>query len=499
MASDFQVSKALYTVIQKQFLGDRQFFEGEFFTMATPGIALRPDLDESNARHLQEQSNVLDRAFDSTFTYNPKVERISSIVRDVVENAYLPQKDLTPEQEEEIVELESFVDDGTDSYEEYKWRYLSAKYERIAAVEEGGTTLEENLARARERRALREWEDRRKGNRRSYERKISRLNQLTSRDPNTAWDRWRERFEASSMEAGGEEFWPVSLIPAVSRWSDGGTSWGRFAYSFDSNSFSSYSKSTSWSGGGGISLGLWSFGGGASGSEERRKMKSDASGITVEFDYLRVNLSLRGWLNESFLRRRNWAFDPATYGNSEENALSYGSDPAAFKRPLGRLPVLPLGLLVVKNVKLSGFDSSEEREFIQRTLTTRASVGWGPFRVSGSYSSTTTSEKIESEFQDGSIVVKDAQIVGVFGSLMPDSPNPDLTLNWETPPVLAGPSPALVDVIREVRGADDVHSNLTFAEEEGAERISALTEEHAESIDRLAGDFEARATARGRF
>lgn len=73
-------------------------------------------------------------------------------------------------------------------------------------------------------------------------------------------------------------------------------------------------------------------------------------------------------------------------------------------------------------MQISADWGKEDSEAIQKSLSTKASFGWGPFSVSGSYGKDSSSKKFASEFDGTTISNPGLQIIGWVCSVIPNSP-----------------------------------------------------------------------------
>lgn len=471
MPDNLAIMKSLFSMIEAQvFLGDDPLNSGQFLTLAQPGVVLKPGLDESNldGDDLAYQSMVLDRALDSSWLYKPKTESVSQIWWDLVEHAVLPQKTMSAEDERELRSLNDWLWDHKARYTAYQKAYRVAE-RAYKAADRSPDRDPELVQEARDamNSALDDWNNEHGGAKSAYEAKQARVDYLNARDPNTQWEQLRQAKAAwrhNSHLRG--DFFPSFVYPAVRDWTSPQTSWASVDLRFSSSSFQSFSRSTAWGGSVGLSFGLFSFGGGASGSHNEYQMHSDHSDLRISFEYLRAIVD-RPWLSSQIFTRQNWYWDRHFYGgNTAAMDLSNGGDPANGIRPLGRMPLYTTDLLVVRNVVISGLMSEQDAQFVQNQFSAGASVGFGPFSVSGSYSESTSSTDVRGSFSGGTLTIPFAQIIGFCSSLMPRCPNPDRSLDWEPgvfEEVHALPA-ELATAVRSRRMLDDGNYRLNVAQ-----------------------------------
>jgi hypothetical protein len=222
------------------------------------------------------------------------------------------------------------------------------------------------------------------------------------------------------------EYYQTFLVPSISSWGNAG--WATFERQISEKDSFQYSKSTSWSGGISAGWGLWSVGGGASGSTQYNHEVSTVETVNLKFEYLRVRI-FRPWLTSDVLNYRFWTWKKDFGGQYISDGGNLNLNPPT--RPIGRMPVLPQYLIIVRNVEISAAFSREEKEFFAREMTRNASVGWGPFSVSGSYRESESSKHFKASFDGVTFRIQQPQIIARSGIMIPKSPNPNRSLLWQ--------------------------------------------------------------------
>ena len=246
----------------------------------------------------------------------------------------LPYEELSADALAEITTLQQWLKDNNDNYVLYEGRYFDAveayDFEAHKKFPNGGV-----LQRLAQKKldASHNWQT--FGLKGLYDRKLSRLTYLTSPDPTTFWQSLRDRLTVQQQTAPQRgNYYQTFLIPAISSWQN--ASWGSFEETVSESDTYDYSKSTSWSGGISAGWGLWSFGGGASGSTNFTQSKSDVSSVSLKFDYLRVRIDRR-WLTEDVFGYQFWTWNK----NFAKEFVSDGGNLSVNPpiRPIGRMPV----------------------------------------------------------------------------------------------------------------------------------------------------------------
>lgn len=189
---------------------------------------------------------------------------------------------------------------------------------------------------------------------------------------------------------------------------------GFTTFTMDSSNLETTSSSTysDWSAGGSASWGLWSGSASATGHHADSHDHMDASTfkLTAEIAVVRV---FRPWLNDLIFKMNNW------YTNmGDANCISIGkltSDKLV-------LPLIPTAFVVARNVAITADWSSDDKKHVEDAISTRASVGWGPFSVSGSYASGSSSDYHQSTFDGGTLRIPGVQVIAWVSEITPASP-----------------------------------------------------------------------------
>jgi hypothetical protein len=440
MPSEQDLVESLFTTIEQViFYGDR-LGQGQMVSMMSPGQFLSTKLKETNLNDLFVQFDVTDPALDTSFIRKPLTSSLSNQYEQIFAFAALPLKQLTPEQQQKLEEDTTTCDELEDAYNKYRTVFVDADADYQAALNNPASSarLLADLADARNR-ALQAWNT---GNiRQKYEDAYAEMLYLQSGNPITyfqALDHQRQQYKANSPKGA---FFRTLFEPAIADWD--GASWTKAVLDTSTVSSDSQSQSTSWSGGLSVGWGFFSFGGSGGHSETYSHDHTEATTLKAELEYLRVKIA-RPWLVADVFGYRFWTWQK-THGFSY---LSDGAMPPT--EPTGTLPMLPLEMLVVRNVKLTADFAATENQKITSHMQGGASFGIGPFSVSGSYTEDSQEVKTAGVQSGASIEIDQPQILAFLCSLTPQSPNPDMSLPWQGDAVFPqGIAPNLAAEIRQ--------------------------------------------------
>ena len=85
-------------------------------------------------------------------------------------------------------------------------------------------------------------------------------------------------------------------------------------------------------------------------------------------------------------------------------------------------PLLSTSFIAVRDLEITADWGHQDSSFVSNKISTGASVGWGPFAISGSYSHGSTDKKFNSSFDNRTISNKGLQIIGWVNTIVPACP-----------------------------------------------------------------------------
>ena len=217
----------------------------------------------------------------------------------------------------------------------------------------------------------------------------------------------------TSLRDPMDSYYPTYALPANWYSSNASAGWPSLSFSSGKYQIDQSSNFTSYGGGASFSLGLWSVGGGASHSTERRHMDSQSSGLTVSFRYARIGIE-RPWMNPLIFDLPGW-----TYGPVSKGGISSGNPKTADGT---LMTVVPTGFIVVRDLKIKATWSQQESDFIREKTEAKASFGWGPFSVGGSYQSESSNFHYKSDFDGQTLSALGPQLMAFICTVLPVSP-----------------------------------------------------------------------------
>jgi hypothetical protein len=118
---------------------------------------------------------------------------------------------------------------------------------------------------------------------------------------------------------------------------------------------------------------------------------------------------------------RGWKWSP----ESGLGPVSDGANP-----PEGLMPLYPTAVIIARNLEIGLDMTNESNSSSWSSVSTSASFGWGPFSISGNYSHSESQAQSDYTQSDSGISVPGPQIIAFVCEVIPQSPNPDPSLNW---------------------------------------------------------------------
>jgi hypothetical protein len=183
-------------------------------------------------------------------------------------------------------------------------------------------------------------------------------------------------------------------------------------------------------------FGLFRIGGGGSVSKTTRDYNEQSSSYGITAEVKRVTI-YRPWLNSIVFTGGFWGFGAP--GETEAEIL--GANPTVKNflnissglgitdstvRPTELMPLLPTELLLARNVVITAKFSTNFVNTMKQTIEGGGSIGFGPF-TSGSVSASSSKdiELKKKSVSEGGLSFADTQVIGVYGAVMGQIPNPN--------------------------------------------------------------------------
>lgn len=242
------------------------------------------------------------------------------------------------------------------------------------------------------------------------------INGVTQRDLMLWKQRLQEMYSESLVTglAPGEQFYFTTLFPANFAAARG---WTQYNCSESHVRTSESSSTTSYGGSAGLNFGLFRIGGGATHAETRQDASTKISAFKLSMELTQAVIS-RPWFYPEFFMNRGWTLRKGE-GWMYEEMPSDGKTP-----PSGNLIAYPTMAIFARNITIESADFATALSATQSSTSAGATIGYGPFSLSGNYSHSESGRKFAADVQGGVIKVPGMQVIGFVNHLIPRAPDP---------------------------------------------------------------------------
>jgi hypothetical protein len=246
--------------------------------------------------------------------------------------------------------------------------------------------------------------------------------------------RAKKRFENSL-----NDFMSIGEIPYTvilpNSWydTDDDDGWNEYTSS-DFHSESHYeSSATSYGGGGGFDVGFWSASADFNHADSHDHLDWQTDDLEISFKYAAADIK-RPWLDTSLLNLKNW-FLMGDYKAGTISSGTMGQELPASLREKEHvfLPSITTGMILIKDLSIKWSNWKAVWDNRASSTSGSASVGFGPFAVSGSYSHHDEKRDFEADSSGESLRVPGIQLIGYVSMITPLSPGVDSADYLEKP------------------------------------------------------------------
>lgn len=246
------------------------------------------------------------------------------------------------------------------------------------------------------------------------------INQVTQRSMRLWKQELLEAYDKAGLTIGDVEI-PVrytTVVPGDFATSEG---WTELGLTQESVSRKSSSSQRSWKAGGKVGWGGLSVGGegGRETSRETKDVQIDSFELSFELTQV---LLVKPWLYGAWFKNRGWTLDKGE-GWMFDEMPSDGKEP-----PSGNFVGYPTQAIFIRNLNIKSEALVEAFEKESSSLSAGGSVGWGPFKLTGSYSDSRASEEFTAQTDGQWLRVKGMQCIAFVNHLVGKAPDllPDI-------------------------------------------------------------------------
>lgn len=415
-----------------------------FLILATPGILLDPALDLSpTSTDFNLFSTILDRSPDGSWVYKPRATHAFDEYSSVLKYHLTPTFKLSDQQKKDLKAaqkiLYSDVSSGTqsDEYKQFQSKRTALIYASYA-VDLYQTANPKRVVPPDLLSALQNAYDDYNlfGKATEVLTAEATIQQLQGLNPNEWWGELQAKMQSNQKLYNATPFGPLSFYPGYSVWFDKTKTWT--GTTLTESELEQYNSSSHTSVGGGLSAswGFWSVGGSWGQETTRTSAQFTGTDIALTLELTQVAVD-RPWMDSLVFHSNAWRWST---GAPSCDLISDGGDAEHGVTPKGQMPFLITGLLLARNVSLTGKWSAGLQTTYDSLTHGGASVGWGPFSFGGSYVSSEHTDYHKAQISGNTISFVDPQIIGFFVEILPLSPNPSPTLVFPSGACVQPPS-----------------------------------------------------------
>ncbi|MDQ1711051.1 MAG: hypothetical protein QOE45_501 [Frankiaceae bacterium] len=176
-------------------------------------------------------------------------------------------------------------------------------------------------------------------------------------------------------------------------------------------------SSTSWNAGGGVNFGLFSASGGVNSTKTEVDGSTEVESFRLSFDLAQAVI-VRPWFYPEWFANRGWTLRKGEGWNFSDLPSDGGAPPK------GEFIGYATQAIFVRNVEIESKEFVSKYHDVKSHVDANASVGWGPFRLSGGYAHDEHHNKTESTDDGQTLKVGGMQIIGFVNHLIGKAPNP---------------------------------------------------------------------------
>jgi len=399
----------------------------KLFVLNVPGVFVPKEWEEATPANLELAWRLLDQSLEFNPTRDSKSQmptqgemaelgrKTVSAVWDTITDKGKPDPGpaLTPAQKQRMQTLRDLTNVKTSTkmqaYIEYRDADLDAEKEKEDAIfasyaeKKGGRVATTILRKATDAEA--EWKN--NGYKAEIEAALQELHELSSADPRVQWQNMRQDFNGyivggRSTSAGVPR---VITIPQMENWG-GDSGWIKFQFKVGDTYNSKNSNKSDYEYGAKVKVGFYKASGKASGSSSAMNELNKDKQMSISLEFKKV-LIIRPWLDWDVFLSNKWSLAGTLVSDGKGKGL---------------LPMVTNAFILVRNVKFKSKAIEKYKSELEKEFHTSANASYGPFSVNASRNTESKSETESKKEEKGVIEIKDPQIIGYFGTLVPKCP-----------------------------------------------------------------------------
>jgi hypothetical protein len=396
-----------------------------------PGQYIPAGMDpETKANDRYALSVLFNAVPQFSWVYKPAALTVSTAYQTILDSKQAPLVSLSPDQRAKLDNAEAELDKYSDVYDKYQeayWDVLDQYDSAHATWVNGGPAIPRSLKQKLEA-ALSKWDG--QGHRSAVDTANAVIATYEALDPEAFWSKLNRRYREGTEQAElGNDFQRIGVSPPYRTWF-GDKGWTDFT--FDQKDMDNQQRSQSIGVAGSLdgSYGIFRIAGEGSYDKDSKFVQMNQTELSFSCKLFRVALD-RAWMNPVVLSSRAWRYLPGTAADG--SVLSTGGDVFNDVPPTGGMTVIPTAAILSKDLHVKGSFDNTIVEEMNTKIKANASVGIGPFAISGRFNMEDHTGSQKGTIASNGISAPDVQLVAFVCEVLPRSPNPDGALKWEPP------------------------------------------------------------------
>jgi hypothetical protein len=411
------------------FVGGGRALEQRSMQWATKTPPYAGDADADAAMAFAQEVDTIPIAADD---WTAGTTSLPAVYRRIwLTQARVPNVELSVQEEAERADAQKYLDENTADYETFREVWLNANADLQLAVltpRSDPGYLQNLLAARRAANAARD-DFLIKGHKSRYEAAFAIIDYYDRLGLQTALQDLINRYDQvdnENLSSTGDNFVPVTIYPN-NILEPGGPSWNTFKISETDFSRFRTNSSTNFSVGADLNFLFWTAGASFEWGQQRGFTDISSTGLSVEFEFIRVRLDRSRWFDSFLLMSNSWWWPGATKSRPTFGGIVF-SDGVAPRNTTGQWQMIPTEMIVVRNLKVTTRNFNLRTSTFAEEARASASAGFWIFQTKANYSTSTSSQYDHTFTSDDTLNSPQPQIVAFICQLMRKEPNPDLAL-----------------------------------------------------------------------
>ena len=382
---------------------------------------LSPETKPEDNRRISQMFDTASR-FDTT--YSPVALPVSVAYKNILDYKLFPLATITKEQQLKLEQAIVSYNSSKDRCDAAMYRYLYASdvlNEAIISHEnDHSKPMPSSRIKMQAKAAMDTWIAAGKV---KQEFNIAVIAQYQAMEGASFWQKLQDQFDSNQAKLeNGIQFSPVTMTPSYKNWHK---EEGWIKFEFNQKDMDNQRTCISIYEAGTLdpNYGIMYINGKDSWHNGYTKIQE--TNLTIKCELMRVTLT-RPWMNPLLFNSKAWKFA------QNAPAAKYSSGGSIYEgiKPTGSFVTLPTTYILARNVEIFGIFGDTLEETLRTNVEASATVGIGPFSISGKVIYGDTEEKIKGSITKNSIKIDNIQVIASISQILPKLPNPDPNLSW---------------------------------------------------------------------